>query len=143
MTRVHAAAASIALLTLLTFWTSTALSELSGDGATILQVKTAILYGMGLLIPALITTAATGNKLAGERSSTSLDNKRRRMPFIAANGLLVLVPSAFFLHSRAASGTWDTAFYAVQALEMCAGALNITLLSMSARDGMRLTGRWR
>jgi hypothetical protein len=33
---------------------------------------------------------------------------------------------------------FDGAFVAVQALELLAGALNITLLSLNMRDGLRL-----
>jgi hypothetical protein len=36
--------------------------------------------------------------------------KARRMPFIAANGLLVLIPSALFLASKAAAGAMDHVF---------------------------------
>jgi ferredoxin-NADP reductase len=64
------------------------------------------------------------------------------MPLIAANGILVLIPSALFLASKARAAEFDMAFYAVQAIELVAGAANITLLGLSMRDGLRLT-RWR
>jgi hypothetical protein len=35
------------------------------------------------------------------------------MPLIAANGILVLIPSALFLASKARAGQFDTSFYAV------------------------------
>jgi hypothetical protein len=66
--------------------------------------------------------------------------KLRRMPFIAANGLLVLVPSALYLAAAARSGSFGTAFIAVQAIELAAGAVNITLLGLNLRDGLRLRG---
>jgi hypothetical protein len=65
------------------------------------------------------------------------------MPFIAANGLLVLVPCAIVLNRWAAAGSFDTAFYAVQAIELLAGALNLALMGLNARDGLRLAGRLR
>ena len=34
-------------------------------------------------------------------------------------------------------------FYAVQALEMVAGAVNITLLGLNMRDGLRMKGKLR
>jgi hypothetical protein len=40
-------------------------------------------------------------------------------------------------------GEFDTAFYAVQALELAAGAANITLLGLNMRDGLRMKGRFR
>jgi len=65
------------------------------------------------------------------------------MPFIAANGLLVLVPCAIFLNRLASAGTFDATFYFVQALELLAGATNLTLMGMNLRDGLRLAGRLR
>jgi hypothetical protein len=54
------------------------------------------------------------------------------------NGLLVLLPSAYALASMANAGRFDGLFYAVQALELAAGAINITLLALNMRDGVRL-----
>ena len=65
------------------------------------------------------------------------------MPVIAFNGLLILVPSAFFLAYKAGSGDFDTSFYAVQALELVAGAVNLSLIGLNIRDGLRLSGRLR
>ena len=65
------------------------------------------------------------------------------MPFIAANGILVLIPSALFLAFKAKAAEFDATFYAVQALELVAGATNITLLGLNMRDGLRMTGRLR
>jgi hypothetical protein len=65
------------------------------------------------------------------------------MPLIAANGLLVLIPSALFLASKASAGEFDTAFYAVQAIELAAGAANIMLLGLNMRDGLKMSGRLR
>jgi len=124
---LHAIAGTIALLTILTFWTSTLLSEIFGTHAQIATVKTAVLYGMLLLIPAMIAAGAS--------------RKAMRMKFIAANGALILLPSAFFLASKAQSGAFDTVFYSVQTLEVIAGAVNITLLSLNMRDGLALRRR--
>ena len=62
------------------------------------------------------------------------------MKIVAANGLLVLLPSAYVLASWASAGRFDSAFYAVQGLELVAGAVNITLLVLNMRDGLRLAG---
>jgi hypothetical protein len=43
----------------------------------------------------------------------------------------------------ARAGRFDTGFYLVQALELIAGAINITLLTRNMRDGLRMTGRLR
>jgi hypothetical protein len=63
------------------------------------------------------------------------------MPFIALNGLLVLVPCAVFLQLRAAQGDFGAAFAVVQGIELLAGAANLVLMSLNLRDGLALTGR--
>ena len=65
------------------------------------------------------------------------------MPFIAANGLLVLVPCAIALNRWAAAGTFDSTFYIVQAIELIAGAINFVLMGLNVRDGLRMAGRLR
>ena len=63
------------------------------------------------------------------------------MPFIAANGIFILVPAAFYLESKAASGVFDMTFYLVQGLELVAGAANLVMLGLNIRDGLIMTGR--
>ena len=65
------------------------------------------------------------------------------MPFIAANGVLILVPCAIFLNRSAVAGTFDTTFYLVQGLEFLAGATNLGLMGLNIRDGLRMSGRFR
>jgi hypothetical protein len=100
-----------------------------------------ILWGMLLLIPAMMIVGGSGRSLAQGRSSPMLKAKARRMGLIAGNGFLILVPSAFYLASKAAAGDFDAAFYGVQALELAAGATNIALMALNFRDGLKLTGR--
>lgn len=139
---IHPIAGLVAIFTIATFWLSTALSELFVSQATVIAVKTAIPWGFILLVPALAVTGGSGFFLSKGQRQGLIGAKLKRMPFIAANGLLVLIPAAFFLASKARAGEFDTAFYVVQALELAAGALNITLLGLSMRDGMVLT-QWR
>lgn len=138
---IHPMAGTIALLTIATFWLSTALSELVGSKETIITVKSAIPWGFVLLIPALAATSGTGFSLARERRVGLVAAKLKRMPVIAANGVLVLIPCALFLASKARAGEFDTAFYGVQALELMAGAVNLVLLGRNMRDGLRMTRR--
>ncbi len=137
-TRTHALAGALALLAVATFWTSTLVAELFLSGAAVARVKAGILYGMLLLVPALIVAGGSGFSLASGRSGALLAAKKQRMPFIAANGLLVLLPAAIFLQGRAADGAFDAVFYAVQAIELLAGAVNLSLLGLNLRDGLRL-----
>ena len=65
------------------------------------------------------------------------------MPIIAANGVLILIPSALFLAANAKAGDFDATFYAVQMVELAAGAVNLWLLTKNALDGRKLTARRR
>ncbi|WP_338109640.1 hypothetical protein [Prosthecomicrobium hirschii] len=109
----------------------------------IVAVKTAIPWGFLLLVPTLALTAGTGFKRAGNRRGSLVSAKIRRMPWIAANGLVILVPSALFLAWKAQAGAFDATFYAIQALELIAGAGNLILLGLNMRDGLTMSGRLR
>ena len=141
---IHPLAGALAILTIATFWLSTAFSELFGSPAVVTSVKTAIPWGFLLLIPALAAAGGSGFALARQRQGAALvTSKMKRMRIIAGNGILILIPSALFLASKARAGVFDAAFYAVQALELVAGATNLALLGLNMRDGLRLTGRLR
>lgn len=137
---IHPVAGVLAILTIATFWLSTALSELFASEATVIAVKTAIPWGFLLLIPALAAAGGSGFALAKGRRAGLVGAKLKRMPLIAANGILILIPSALFLASKAGAAEFDTSFYAVQAIELVAGAANITLLGLNMRDGLRIKG---
>lgn len=140
---IHPIAGAFAILTIATFWLSTAFSELSGSYSAVVAVKAAIPWGFLLLVPALVATGGSGFSLAKGRNGGLAGAKLKRMPFIAANGLLVLIPSALFLASKAKAGEFDALFYAVQALELIAGAVNLTLLGLNMGDGFKMTGRFK
>jgi hypothetical protein len=137
----HAIVGSIAFMTILVFLVSTVAVELGGDAAAIARVKAAIVQGLWLLIPALMLTGASGFALARNRSGKLLAAKQKRMPFIAGNGLLILLPAALLLEHWAAAGRFDGMFYTVQAVELLAGAINLTLIGLNIRDGVRLRSR--
>ncbi|MEM8814847.1 MAG: hypothetical protein AAGE85_03415 [Pseudomonadota bacterium] len=141
--QVHAAAGALGFAVILSFWLSTVVAELTASAATIALVKNAILWGMIVLIPALMITGASGMSLGAGRTGALLKRKRRRMLLIALNGVLVLAPSAFFLANRASAGVFDTWFYGVQGVELAAGALNLFLIGRNIRDGLRMSGRFR
>jgi hypothetical protein len=139
---IHPIAGVLAILTIATFWLSTAFAELFGSQAVVTTVKTAIPWGFLLLIPALAAAGGSGFILAKGRRTGLIGTKIKRMPIIAVNGILVLIPSALYLASKAQAAEFDTGFYAVQALELAAGAANITLLGLNMRDGLRMKGRF-
>jgi hypothetical protein len=139
--RAHRGAGIVAFLTILAFWTATLGSELFADVETVARVKRWILWGMIVLVPAMAVAGGSGFRLAGGSTAKTIEAKKRRMPFIALNGLLILLPSAVFLASRAAAGNFDGLFYLVQGIELVAGALNLTLIGLNIRDGLALSGR--
>lgn len=140
---IHAGAGAVAMLCILSFWTSTAISELFLAQEAVVGVKQSILQGMWLLIPAMAITGGSGFSLAGGRSGRLIDAKKKRMPIIALNGLLVMVPSAFFLSHKATAGEFDGVFYAVQVVELVVGLLQLALMCLNFRDGLKLAGRLR
>jgi hypothetical protein len=140
---IHPAAGIVAMLTIALFWLATTLSELFATQAAIVAVKTAIPWGFLVLVPALMATGGSGFMLSRGRRAGLAGVKIRRMRLIAANGVLILIPAALFLAAKAKAGQFDIAFSAVQALELLAGATNLTLLALNMRDGLRMKGRFR
>lgn len=141
-TLLHAAAGAVALLLVATFWTSTVVAELLLDRVAIAQVKQAIAcYGLPALVLALVLTGASGFSLGRHRQGRLVEQKRRRMPVLAINGLVVMVPAALFLHQRASAELFDPLFYAVQGLELLVGLVQLTMLSRNFKAGLSLAGR--
>ena len=139
--KIHATAGLIGFLAIVTFWSSTAISELFGSKEMVVAVKTMILNGMWILIPAMVIVGASGMVMGKRRRDAPAVAKKRRMPVIALNGLLILLPAAFYLQSKAVAGELDVQFYLVQSLELVAGAVNLTLMGLNIRDGLTMTGR--
>ncbi len=142
-TRFHAIAGAIGFLMIFIFWTSTAISELFASHTTVAVVKASILKGMFILIPAMVIAGGSGMAMGRKRKDALTRAKKRRMPIIALNGLLILLPAAWFLAGKAAAGEFDGTFYTVQVVELIAGAANLTMMGMNIRDGLKMTGRIR
>jgi len=141
---LHLLAGLLATLTIAVFFTSTLLVELFGSPAAIAGIKHLIVFpGLFVLVPAIAATGGTGFALSKTRQGRLVEAKMKRMPFIAANGLLVLLPAAIFLNLWAAQGAFDSRFYLLQAVELLAGAINLLLMGLNMRDGVKLTGRFR
>ncbi len=138
----HAIAGLASFAFIFAFWTSTLVSELFLSHDAVASVKQAVVYAFAVFIPCMIVTGATGFAMGGKSTHPHVVAKRRRMPFIALNGILVMVPAALFLNAKAGAGEFDAWFYAVQALELVAGAVNLSLMGLNIRDGIQLTGRY-
>ncbi|MEO2038362.1 MAG: hypothetical protein ABGW90_06650 [Martelella sp.] len=140
---MHPVAGALALAIIATFWLSTVLAEIFAGPELVTLVKVAIPWGFLLLVPLLALAGLSGFRLAGKMRGPLVSAKRRRMPIIAAHGIIGLIPCALFLASKAEAGAFDASFYAVQGLELVFGAINITLMVMNMRDGLRMTAKRR
>jgi hypothetical protein len=137
-TLIHRTAAGLAALMIIAFLAATLISELFLSLHAVAAVKQTILLALIGFIPLLMVTAGTGFALGKGRSGALVKAKRRRMPLIALNGMLVLVPLAFYLNYKAQASAFDSWFYFAQILELIAGAGNLTLIFLNMRDGMRI-----
>lgn len=131
--------ATIAFLSIATFFTSTLIVELFYNHETIALVKSLIVCpGLFILVPSIAITAISGNKIAKINPiSKVVKAQKRRMPIIALNGTLILLPAAIYLNILASNGEFDTKFYIIQAFELFAGATNLTLMFLNIRDSIR------
>ena len=142
--RAHLVAGVLATACIATFFLSTILVEALASREAVSYLKSLIVTpGLWILVPAIAIAGGSGFFLARSRSGRLVDAKKKRMPFIAANGVLVLLPCAIVLDRWAAAASFDTMFYAVQAIELLAGATNLTLMGLNIRDGLRMSGRLR
>lgn len=140
---VHAMAGATAMIVIASFWTATAISELLLDHSAVATVKHAIVHGLFVLVPCMAATGGSGFVLSKARKGALLGRKKKRMAIIGANGLLLMIPMAIFLDAKAGAGEFDAVFYLVQAAELIIGAVQLTLMGMNFRDGLRLAGRLR
>ncbi|MEO1612154.1 MAG: hypothetical protein AAFU55_07350, partial [Pseudomonadota bacterium] len=65
--RVHMIAGIVGFATILAFWTSTVVSELSGSAETIALVKSSILNGMFVLITSMVIVGGSGMAIGRRR----------------------------------------------------------------------------
>lgn len=140
LTRVHLLAAATAVTTTMSLVLA-AISTALLDANHTVDVRRAVLWGLLVLVPAVLLTAGTGFGLAGASTDPKITAKRRRMPFIAGIGLFLLTPAAFALDRFAARGEFGAAYLLVQTVEMLAAATALALMAGNFRDGLRLTGR--
>ncbi|HST63240.1 MAG TPA: hypothetical protein VLK84_31305 [Longimicrobium sp.] len=133
---LHAAASTLGLVIITTFFLSSLIAEIAGDRETIVRVKTAIVYALFALVPVMAAAGASGNRLAGTSHAPVILRKMRRMKLVAINAAVVLIPCAITLFWMASHGRFGWQFAAVQGMELIAGAANIILLGLNLRDGL-------
>ncbi|OOR87803.1 hypothetical protein B0181_09610 [Moraxella caviae] len=138
---IHAVCGVLGFLFIAAFWSSTLFSELFLSYAAIASVKQSILGAFVVFIPVMIAVGVSGNVLGGKAKRGVVVAKKKRMPIIALNGVLVLLPCAFYLNHLAQINEFGAMFYAVQALELAAGAVNLSLMGANIRDGLAMRKR--
>ncbi|WP_265517013.1 hypothetical protein [Nitratireductor luteus] len=139
--RLHAFAGILAFAIIAAFLIASAAVELGGTRQAVASVKTTVAWALTILVPALMATGLTGFLMAGARPRGRAGIKLARMRVVAANGLLVLVPSAIFLALKAGAGEFDAIFATVQGVEFFAGGVNLVLMGLNIRDGLAITDR--
>lgn len=140
-TLMHSIMGFLATALIITFFLSSVIVELVGNEAEIAQVKQMIVYGLWGLVPAMAIIGLSGRAITGLRQGRLIQTKMRRMKLIALNGLFILLPCALILNYLAVAGNFNLTFYLLQGIELAAGAVNIGLMGLNIRDGLRLTGR--
>lgn len=136
--KLHATASTLGLVLIAAFFVSSVVAEMGGDHDTILRVKTAICFALFALVPIMGAAGVSGQRLAGKSRAPIIRQKKRRMQLVVMNAAFILIPCALALYWLASHGRFGAMFTAVQAIELLAGAVNITLLAQNLRAGLQM-----
>ncbi len=137
---IHAVASLLALLTVFTFFTSTVIIEITSSVEQIAGLKERIFFALPLMLLTMPVVGLSGKKLAGRSKSPIVNRKMKRMKLVAINGMLLII-LATLLYVLSRDLQLGTTFYLLQGLELLLGGVNISLMILSVRDGMLLSGR--
>jgi hypothetical protein len=140
LVKIHLTAAITATLTILSFILSSALAEISREETIIKNVKKIIFFTVPLLLVIMPTLGISGNKLTGKSRNPIVLAKKKRMKLIFINGMM-LIGLAAFLYYRSLHQGIDNVFLIFQIAEFAFGIINLFLISMNIKDGLRLSGR--
>jgi hypothetical protein len=139
---VHGFAGALAILIIFIFITATLYVEVFGNADMILQVKRKIaLPGIEILVIFMLMAGGTGRSLAKTCKGRIASIKLKRMRIVAFNGIFILIPCAFILSRWAEGDPYTGRFYGVQTIELLAGSVNLAMLILNMRDGIRLRSR--
>lgn len=140
---VHILAGIAAFAMVARFLATTLWVELAGTPFAIAAAKGWIVTRLPFLIVCFMLVGGTGFFLSNRKPAGLAATKMNRMKIIAATGIFILVPAALFLNWKVRDAAPDAAFYLVQGIEIAAGAVNLTLLFLNMRDGLKMRGRLR
>lgn len=136
--RFHRAAAYLAFTIILCLFLSSIFVEVFGRVEHITLVKTVIIYPIPFLIISMIGAGMSGTVLGKTYHHSSVRKKAKRMPFIAVNGMIILLPLAYVLYTMSINEHFDFIFYTIQAAELVFGGLNIYLMALNIIDAKKL-----
>jgi hypothetical protein len=134
----HKIGAISAMFLILVFQSLTIISDIWGSQDSMILAKKIIAWCIPFLIASLIITGISGKKLAGQSQDQLILRKQKRTQLVAAVGLLVLLPSAYFLLYLASNEIFSILFWSIQTIEIVAGLFNFTLLFLNAKDGREI-----
>jgi hypothetical protein len=139
---VHGFAGAFAILIICIFITATLYVEVFGDVDLIFQVKRkTALPGIEILVFFMLMAGGTGRSLAKTCKGRIVQIKLKRMRIVAFNGIFILIPCAFMLSRWAEVDPYTVRFYGVQTIELLAGCINLAMLILNMKDGVRLRSR--
>jgi hypothetical protein len=141
LARAHLAAAAIAVAMITAFLAVSAVTELAGSPGEVRAARQGIVTGLPLLVACLATTGITGRRLAGRSRSSVIRAKQRRLAAAAVIGLAVLIPCALLLYFPAAARAGRPAVTALEITEWAFGSVNLCLLVLNFRAGLRMSKR--
>lgn len=142
LSQAHAAAGIIAFCLIGSFFVCSLISELSGNLVWIFAVKRTVFYCMWAMVLLVPLAALSGRKLAGKSRNATVETKRKRMRWIAPNGVS-LVTLGSYLYYKAGQQEFDKLFMSAQLLEFALGFTNLLLLGLMIRDGFRLKRQYK
>jgi len=137
----HGVAGGTALLLALTFLVASVAVELFGSDHAVAGVKRGILFTVPILAICAIVAGGSGSWLSGKSQAKVISRKAKRMRIIGGNALFVLIPCSVMLDRMASAGEFGTRFTALQTIEFIFGLINVTLLGLNMRDGLRMRAR--
>jgi len=135
---IHKTAAILALILIASFQISTIFAELFAPTAEIAQVKNTILMFVPVLMLTMMATGISANKLYSGAVTGRFKTKQIRMKIAAINGIFILFPAAILLARWSEHGQFDGLYWAVQITEILAGLINLAMIGLNIRDGIRL-----
>lgn len=135
---IHKLSALMATFCITLFFSATVVSEVLGNYENIAIVKKLILFpGLFILIPFIVATGISGSIMTKSKKGI-VTKKKKRMILITFNGIFILIPCAIVLNYLASRMFFNQTFYIIQIIELLAGLINIILMILNIKDGIKI-----